>query len=584
MVAHGYILPAKNIELRLKNLDIALKNNALALSNASLRNNALTEIKTSLQTTDTTDANAQVKEAIKRAYENIAMAKEDKASKIYNKIPLTSENASIGTPLGSQLSIDIPEFVGSPISSVSSIKSEPVDLALASAIKYAKDQASKENRILSESEIDDIKERLKKEKRVLLELASKPKINKEHKLMQAEDINVSVPTEVVNTLDNIIEQVVNVTKQNAKKVFSALVKKSKDMKALKKAIAEEASKTVGIRNETKQVLNYLINNAVDKAQAKELFNQILDEISNEVAQDVLDSISNISSTTAESGDATSSVQTEVETIAELFDYFTEQGLSKTAIDAYFTKKATADAKTFIVKSLKKGDAVYSAGNRSTKETFKRTPNNKLSLDKDGNIIRKDGSVVSDRVYKSIVYFNSVPTNLLPAAPLTASGLFENGSNLPSYRSYAPNFGNLYMAEKSLKKNNFIVYRPFTKDTVITKKNISPLLKKMILDIRDTLEFDKNDYNQLEGDEKRVIEKIIRSQKNMKEYNIEKLIDEDDKKIKKRLEILSGQVNAGNTSKYIKDEMLILLKQLYDNRAISYTKYKYSINAVKALGG
>ena len=71
----------------------------------------------------------------------------------------------------------------------------------------------------------------------------------------------------------------------------------------------------------------------------------------------------------------------------------------------------------------------------------------------------------------------------------------------------------------------------------------------------------------EGDEKRVIERIIRSQKEMKNYNIQALIDKDDFTAKKRLDILVGQVNAGNNSKLIREEMKALLKKLYDNKAI-----------------
>jgi len=182
------------------------------------------------------------------------------------------------------------------------------------------------------------------------------------------------------------------------------------------------------------------------------------------------------------------------------------------------------------------------------------------------------------------YINQLQHDIMAAYGGTwGSGLLGGFVKPRAHMNYNPNFGNLYLNEKSLKKNNFIVYRPHSKDIMISKKNISSLLKKMILDIQNTLEFDISDYNNLEGDEKRVIEKIIRLQKNMKEYNIEKLIDDDDRKIKKRLEILSGQVNAGNNSKLIRDEMIYLLKQLYDNKAISWIKYNSSVKAVKSLG-
>jgi len=172
----------------------------------------------------------------------------------------------------------------------------------------------------------------------------------------------------------------------------------------------------------------------------------------------------------------------------------------------------------------------------------------------------------------------------PQSPqVTGNGLSGGEVKSHYYSSYNPNFGNLHLMEHSLKKNQLTIYRPYSKITMVSKTNISPLLKKMILDIQNTLEFDERDYQNLEGDEKRVIERIIRSQKDMKNYNIKALIDEDDAKIKKRLEILVGQVNAGNSSSLVKQEMKALLKKLYDNKAISLTKYTTSLKSIKALG-
>tara|TARA_R110000868_G_scaffold411584_1_gene705699 strand:- start:4107 stop:5552 length:1446 start_codon:yes stop_codon:yes gene_type:complete len=151
-----------------------------------------------------------------------------------------------------------------------------------------------------------------------------------------------------------------------------------------------------------------------------------------------------------------------------------------------------------------------------------------------------------------------------------------------YNSYAPNFGNLFVNQKSLKKNNLTVSRPYSKSQLLSKKNITPLLKKMIFDIGNTLEFDKQDYHNLQKDEKIIIEKIIRLQKDMKDVNIEKLLEDDDSKIKKRLEILVGEINAGNGSSLIKKEMKELLRKLYDNKAISNTKYQSSLKSINNI--
>lgn len=166
--------------------------------------------------------------------------------------------------------------------------------------------------------------------------------------------------------------------------------------------------------------------------------------------------------------------------------------------------------------------------------------------------------------------------------VSGSGLRGGALVKPYYQKNAPNFGNLFLNEKELKRGNLSISQPFSKSYVLHQKNISPLLKKMILDIANTLEFDKQDYYNLDGEEKRVIEKIIRAQKDMKEYNIKKLIDDDDYKMKKRLQILVGQINAGNQSHLVKEEMRQLLKNLFDNRAISLYKYQQAIKSLEAL--
>jgi hypothetical protein len=168
--------------------------------------------------------------------------------------------------------------------------------------------------------------------------------------------------------------------------------------------------------------------------------------------------------------------------------------------------------------------------------------------------------------------------------MVGSGLAHKrtGTLIQYYHRNAPNFGNLFLNEKELKRGNLSISQPFSKSYVLHQKNISPLLKKMIFDIANTLEFDKQDYYNLDGEEKRIVEKIIRAQKDMKEMNIKKLIDDDDHKMKKRLQILVGQINAGNQSHLVKEEMRQLLKNLFDNRAISIYKYNRAIKSLDAL--
>lgn len=164
---------------------------------------------------------------------------------------------------------------------------------------------------------------------------------------------------------------------------------------------------------------------------------------------------------------------------------------------------------------------------------------------------------------------------IPPIPLEASGLNKKK------QQYA-NFGNLYLDQNALKKNKLVIRPVYTKNNIVSQAGISPILRKMVFDIKETLEFDKTDYYQLEGDEKRIIEKIIRFQKNMADVNIEKLIDKDILQMKKRLEILTNEINAGNLSSIITREMKAILKKLFELRDISYNKYTQSIKMIDNL--
>lgn len=224
-------------------------------------------------------------------------------------------------------------------------------------------------------------------------------------------------------------------------------------------------------------------------------------------------------------------------------------------------------------------------------TAKQSNNPYFGVPLNSSKIKKLSSRTSDDTLKtSYKYFKNnkdkfneqLKSDIQKEFGVIGSGLKGGAIRSPYYSQFSPNFGNLHLMERSLKRNQLTIYRPYSKITVASKSSITPLLKKMILDIQNTLEFDQRDYNNLEADEKRIIEKIIRSQKNMKNYNIQSLIDQDDLKMKKRLEILVGQINAGNNSTLIREEMKALLKRLYDNRAISLNKYRNSLKAIKAL--
>ena len=306
---------------------------------------------------------------------------------------------------------------------------------------------------------------------------------------------------------------------------------------------------------------------------RELTDQEKSDISSRISQtkSVLSEISTGSKQSTTST-ATTQAQTIAEFEAELAEKYKDVGLSETAIRNEIKKLNFNKQQEFLIKEVQSGKTIYYANSPSQKkinQDYKLTYN-----DASGKLETIDGKELPKSSYKKTLEWIM--------RPQIGAGISGGAVRSPYYSQFSPNFGNLHLMERSLKRNQLTIYRPYSKIVVASKSSITPLLKKMVLDIQNTLEFDERDYQNLEADEKRVIERIIRGQKNMKNYNIQSLIDQDDLKMKKRLEILVGQINAGNNSTLIREEMKALLKRLYDNRAISLNKYRNSLKAIKAL--
>lgn len=308
--------------------------------------------------------------------------------------------------------------------------------------------------------------------------------------------------------------------------------------------------------------------AMKKEKKRDLTEQELSDVSSNISK-TKSLLSEIS--TGSQGTATTQAQTIAELEAELQERYKDVGLSEKQIEKELRKVKTNKLKDLLLKEVQSGKTVYYANAPNQKNI-----NQNYILKTDGTELFKiDGKPLSTNTIQKTVEWIMAPR-------LSGNGLSGGKVKSPYHSSYHPNFGNLYLKEDSLKKNQLTIYRPYTKLTVASKSGITPLLKKMIFDIQNTLEFDERDYQNLEADEKRVIERIIRGQKNMKNYNIQALIDEDDNKARKRLDILVGQINAGNNSSLIRQEMRALLKKLYDNKAFSITKYTTALKAVQAL--
>lgn len=369
-------------------------------------------------------------------------------------------------------------------------------------------------------------------------------------------------------------------------------------KGLKKGLTKAEAE---FKNKINKVLEEKIakirddKEAVDKLKivVQKLLDQIIqegitpreEEIAQEATQETIEEFMKNKQNESEaptelSGETLSEVEKEVDTIILVKN---EEEFSKWFIKNALLFNQNGSDKGFYTRIPFERNA--SAGVGGTNE-FKVKSIRELLLKKNKNNtnIKKEYSQIFEKAYKlflenELVYPKIIQNRNYKAGAGLIGGSLATGNY---YNSHAPNFGNLYITNKSLKKNNLTISRPYSKTQLLSKKNITPLLKKMIFDIANTLEFDKQDYHNLQKDEKIIIEKIIRLQKDMKDVNINKLLEDDDSKIKKRIEILIGEVNAGNVSSLIKKELKDLLKKLYDNKAISYNKYQQSLKSINAI--
>ena len=346
----------------------------------------------------------------------------------------------------------------------------------------------------------------------------------------------------------------------------------KELPELEKARGSEVSASIPVLEEKKSLTaEERATKSAIEAKTRELKRDLTDQEKADVASNISKTkslLSEISTGSQASSTATTQAQTIAEFEAELAEKYKDVGLSDTAIKKEIKNLNFNKSREFLVKEVKSGKTVYYANSPNQKKI-----NQDLVLtynDATGKLETVDGKELPKSGYKKTLEW--------VMRPQISGGAVRS----PYYSQFSPNFGNLHLMERSLKRNQLTIYRPYSKVVVASKSSITPLLKKMVLDIQNTLEFDQRDYNNLEADEKRIIERIIRSQKNMKNYNIQSLIDQDDLKMKKRLTILVGQINAGNNSTLIREEMKALLKRLYDNRAISLNKYRNSLKAIKAL--
>ena len=144
---------------------------------------------------------------------------------------------------------------------------------------------------------------------------------------------------------------------------------------------------------------------------------------------------------------------------------------------------------------------------------------------------------------------------------------------PVSKDYVKNIGTVHnLSGNALRRGHIKVYKSGSNSMVLSKDNCSPLLLKMIKQIQSEKTIDTDDYLNLAKDEKLTMDGLINLLK--MDVQFQKEIDADTYKLRKRFEILSGELDAGNTSKGVVNEMKHIIFELKRTKMITISKFNH----------
>lgn len=159
-----------------------------------------------------------------------------------------------------------------------------------------------------------------------------------------------------------------------------------------------------------------------------------------------------------------------------------------------------------------------------------------------------------------------------------------GSTRVVYRSSKnPNSvakGQLYLMQPQLIRGHIRLYNKSGRP-VVSRSNVSPAFQSIARDIVERNAFEADDYKNLDPKETADANMFIQSTLPIQPRNINRLANADTIwKMKKRYEVLVGQMAAGNDGKIVRDEMADILKNLIRMHAMAESKGRDLIKALR----
>ena len=141
-------------------------------------------------------------------------------------------------------------------------------------------------------------------------------------------------------------------------------------------------------------------------------------------------------------------------------------------------------------------------------------------------------------------------------------------------------GQLYIMEPQLIKGHIRLYNKSGRP-VVSRSNVSPSFQRMAKDIVERNTFESDDFSTLDPKETADANKFIEATKPIQPRNINRLSNADTVwQLKKRYEVLVGELSAGNTGKLVRDEMESILRNLIRLHAMNVDKGRELIRSLR----
>lgn len=141
-------------------------------------------------------------------------------------------------------------------------------------------------------------------------------------------------------------------------------------------------------------------------------------------------------------------------------------------------------------------------------------------------------------------------------------------------------GQLYLMQPQLIKGHIRLYNKSGRP-VVSRSNVSPSFQRLAKDIVERNTFEADDYSGIDSKESADVNKFIEATKPIQPRNINRLSNADTIwQMKKRYEVLVGELSAGNHGKIVRDEMETILRNLIRLHALNQDKGRELIRSLR----